>query len=136
MKPCRVCRHSVSEDARMCPNCGAPRPAQETFDGYGYEYKSPVMLFGLPLVHVSFKYKPNRVPKPARGIIAIGQFACGVVTVSQFGIGIFSLGQMVIGGFVLAQICVAYSLLAQIGLYLHSGHGQLVRDLGKLLGWH
>jgi hypothetical protein len=33
------------------------------------------------------EFRPNRVPVPARGIIAIGQFACGVITISQFGIG-------------------------------------------------
>ena len=136
MKPCRVCRQTVSEDAQMCPHCGAPRPAKEKFDGYGFEYKSPIVLFGLPLLHVSFKYRPNRVPVVARGIIAIGQFACGVVTVSQVGIGVFSLGQIAIAGFALAQLAVAYSLVAQLGLYFHSGHGMLVRDLGALLGLH
>jgi hypothetical protein len=134
MKPCRTCRASISEEARSCPHCGAPYPAREKFDGWGYEYKSKAMLFGLPLLHVSFKYRPNRVPVVARGIVAIGQFGCGVVTVSQFGIGLFSVGQLAIAGFALAQIGVAYSLIAQIGLYVHEGHGQLVRSLVKLLG--
>jgi hypothetical protein len=134
MKPCRACRASISEEARSCPHCGAPYPAREKFDGWGYEYKSKVTLFGLPLLHVAFKYRPNRVPVVARGIIAIGQFGCGVVTVSQFGIGLFSVGQLAIAGFALAQIGVAYSLIAQIGLYVHEGHGQLVRSLVKLLG--
>jgi hypothetical protein len=123
---------------RRCfvPSLGAPYPAREKFDGRGYEYKSKAMLFGLPLLHVAFKYRPNRVPVVARGIIAIGQFACGFVTVSQFGIGVFSLGQIAIAGFALAQIGVAYRLIAQIGLYVDSGHGQLVWSLTKLLGGH
>jgi len=136
MKPCRSCQANVSEDALTCPHCGAPYPAREKFDGWGYEYKSQATLFGLPLLHVAFKYRPNRVPVVARGIIAIGQFGCGVVTISQFGLGIFSLGQIAIAGFALAQIGVAYRLVAQIGLYVHSGHGQLVRSLTKLLGGH
>jgi hypothetical protein len=70
-----------------CPSCGAPFPAKEKWDGWGYEFKSGATLLGIPLVHISFKFRPNRVPVPARGIIAIGQFACGVITVSQFGIG-------------------------------------------------
>jgi hypothetical protein len=134
MKPCRACHANISEEARSCPHCGAPYPAREKFDGWGYEYKSKATLFGLPLLHVAFKYRPNRVPVVARGIIAIGQFGCGVVTVSQFGIGLFSVGQLAIAGFALAQIGVAYSLIAQIGLYVHEGHGQLVRSLVKLLG--
>ena len=40
MKQCRDCQGDVSEQAMMCPNCGAPYPAREKWDGYGYEYKS------------------------------------------------------------------------------------------------
>ena len=133
MKPCRSCQHNISEDAFACPNCGAPYPGREKWDGWGYEYKSPLAIAGLPLIHVSFKYRPNRMPVPARGVIAIGQFACGMVTISQFGIGVFSLSQFTIAGFALAQFGVAWSLVAQIGLYLHDGHGQIVRGLMELV---
>ena len=91
------------------------------------------MLFGLPFLHVSFKYRPNRMPVPARGIIAIGQFGCGVFTIAQFGVGIFTVSQFAVAGFALAQFGLAYSLIAQIGLYIHEGHGQIVRNLLQLL---
>jgi hypothetical protein len=78
MKPCRECRHSISEQAIVCPSCGAPYPAKEKWDGWGYEYKSKTELLGLPLLHISFKYRPNRMPVPARGVIAIGQFSAGI----------------------------------------------------------
>jgi hypothetical protein len=135
MQPCRECRHEISEQAVTCPHCGAPYPAREKWDGWGFEYKSETTLWGLPLLHISFKYRPNRVPVPAKGIIAIGQFACGVFTVSQFGVGFISVSQFTIAGFALAQFAVAYSLVAQIGIYIHEGHGQLVRSLTDLLGW-
>jgi hypothetical protein len=106
MKPCRECRHTISEQAFACPNCGAPYPAKDTWVGWGFEYKSAATLLGLPILHVSFKYSPDRRPVPAKGIIAIGQFACGVVTISQFGLGIFSLGQVTIAGFAVAQFAV------------------------------
>lgn len=134
MKPCRSCRHEISEDAISCPHCGAPFPARANWDGWGYEYKSEAALFGLPLVHVSFKYRPNRMPVVAKGIIAIGQFGCGVITIAQFGIGLFAVGQFALGGFVLAQFAAAYSVIAQFGLYLHEGHGQLVRGVSQLVG--
>ncbi len=134
MKPCRECRHQISEQATACPNCGAPFPAQEKWDGWGFEYKSQTNLLGIPLVHISFKYRPNRVPVPARGVIAIGQFACGLVTISQFGIGLISISQFTVAFYALAQLAFAYSLIAQVGLYIHQGHGQLVRSLGSLLG--
>ena len=83
MKPCRECGREVSEQAVSCPDCGAPYPARAHFDGWGFEYRSKAQWMGLPWLHVSFKYRPNRVPVPAKGIVAIGQFACGVVTLSH-----------------------------------------------------
>jgi hypothetical protein len=133
MQQCRDCQHEVSEQAMACPNCGAPYPALAQWDGHGFEYKSPLTFFGLPLLHISFKYRPRRGPVVARGIIAIGQFAVGIITVAQFGIGVVSVCQFTIAGFALAQFALAYSLIAQIGLYLHEGHGQLVWHLPSLL---
>jgi hypothetical protein len=117
-----------------CPQCGAPHPARASWDGYGFEYRSPLAVAGLPLLHVSFKYRPNRVPVVARGWIAIGQFAVGGLTISQFGVGVVSVSQFTLAGFALAQIGVAWSLVAQIGVFLHDGRGQLVRDALSLLG--
>ena len=134
MKPCRECRHEVSEQAMACPHCGAPCPARERWDGWGFEYKSKETILGLPLLHISFKFRPNLVPVPARGIIAIGQFACGVFTLSQFGIGIVSVSQFTIAVYALAQFAVAYSLVAQLGIYIHEGHGQIVKSLMELMG--
>ena len=117
-----------------CPSCGAPVPWKEKWDGWGFEYKSKTTILGLPLVHISFKYRPNRVPVPARGVIAIGQFACGIITLSQFGIGVVSISQFTVAGYALAQFAFAYSLIAQLGIYIHDGHGQAVKRLGELMG--
>lgn len=133
MKPCRDCRHEISEQAFACPRCGAPYPARDSWDGWGYEYKSAFSVAGLPLLHVAFKFRPNRTPVVARGIFAIGQFGCGVVCIAQFGIGVFSICQFTVAGFALAQFALAYSLIAQLGVYLGEGHGQLVFDLSRLL---
>ena len=88
---------------------------------------------GLPLVHISFKYRPSRVPVPARGIIAIGQFGVGVITIAQFGIGLFGVCQFAIAGYALAQFALAWSLIAQTGIYIHEGVGQMVFKLSELL---
>ncbi len=132
MKQCRECSHEVSEQALSCPNCGAPRPAKDQWDGWGFEYKSQTTLMGLPLVHISFKYRPNRRPVPAKGLIAIGQFGMGIVTIAQFGIGLFGVCQFAIAGYALAQFAFAWSLIAQIGVYLHEGAGQVVFKLAEL----
>ena len=135
MKPCRDCQREISEQAMACPHCGAPFPAREKWDGWGFEYKTKTELFGLPLLHVSFKYRPNRMPVPARGVFAVGQFACGVFVLSQFGLGVVSVSQFTVAGFALAQFAAAYALIAQLGIYLRAGRGQLVRSLAELLGW-
>lgn len=131
---CRECGGQVSNHAPLCPHCGAPRPAKKEWDGWGFEYKSEARMFGMPLLHVSFKYRTNFMPVPARGVIAIGQFGVGIVNISQFGIGVFSLGQFCLGGWVLAQFAVGYSIIAQIGVYWESGYGQLVYAMRQLLG--
>jgi len=133
LKACRECGHQVSEQAAACPQCGAPYPARENWDGYGFEYKSRATLFGWPLVHISFKYRPNRVPVVAKGIIAVGQFGVGLVNISQFGIGLFSLGQFTIAGYALAQFAAAYACIAQFGVYAERGYGQFVVRLADLL---
>ena len=130
---CRECQHQVSPQAVACPSCGAPYPAKKKWDGWGFEYKSDASLAGLPLLHISFKYRPNRMPVPAKGVIAIGQFATGIVTVSQFGLGVVSISQFTVAGYALAQFAFAYSLIAQIGIYVNEGHGQFVKSLSELL---
>ena len=117
-----------------CPKCGAPFPAREKWDGWGFEYKSKAAFFGLPLLHISFKYRNNRMPVVAKGIVAMGQFGCGVVTISQFGVGLFSVSQFTVAGYALAQFALAYSLIAQFGLYVHEGRGQVVMSLSELFG--
>lgn len=133
MTPCRECRREVSEQAVFCPGCGAPHPAKPAWNGYGFEWKSELAVGGLPFVHISFKYRPDRRPVVARGVIAIGQFAVGVVTISQFGLGLVSVSQFTVAGFALAQFALAWSLVAQMGVYVAEGHGQLVRSVAELL---
>jgi hypothetical protein len=129
MKPCRECQQPISEQAPICPHCGAPRPARDKWDGWGFEYKSRIRLFGLPLLHVAFKFRPNFMPVPAVGVIAIGQFGAGIINISQFGVGVFSLAQFTVAGFAIAQFGIAHSLIAQIGLYIGQGYGQIVKPL-------
>lgn len=133
MKKCRECQQKVSDQAFSCPNCGAPYPAKEKWDGWGYEYKSETTFMGWPLLHISFKYRPNKVPVPAKGIISIGQFGIGIFNISQFGIGVFSLSQFTIAGYALAQFAFAYKLIAQIGIYIETGIGQLVWKLSDII---
>jgi hypothetical protein len=136
---CRRCGQFVTEETVSCPNCGVLHPAKTEPEGRGFEYKSEATLFGLPILHISFKYRPSRsrwntrpLPVPAKGIIAVGQFAFGFVTISQFGVGLFSLSQFTIAGFAVAQFALGYSLIAQFGVFLHQGRGQFVMSLTEI----
>jgi hypothetical protein len=90
-------------------------------------------MMGYPLIHVSFKYRKNFMPVPAKGVIAIGQFSVGLISIGQFSAGVITAGQFVIGGLALAQFAFAYSLVAQIGVYIHHGYGQVVYQLQDLI---
>jgi hypothetical protein len=116
-----------------CPHCGAPYPAKAKWDGWGFEYKSEANFGGLPLLHISFKYRPNKVPVVAKGVISIGQFGCDIINISQFGIGLISVSQFTIAGFALAQFAFAWKLIAQIGIYIEEGRGQMVWSLQEII---
>jgi hypothetical protein len=133
LKPCRVCQHQVSMDAIICPSCGAPHPANHEWNGWGFEYKSKSSIMGLPWLHISFKYRPNKVPVVAMGVISIGQFGVGIINISQFGIGLFSLSQFTIAGYAVAQFTLAYSCIAQFGIYIDQGKGQIVKSLAQII---
>lgn len=98
----------------------------------GWEWKSPLTLFGLPFLHFSVKIRGNR-PVPARGIIAIGQFACGFLAIGQFAVGGIAIGQFTAGVFAAGQFALGYSAFGQLALYLHDGKGLIARSLLHLL---
>jgi hypothetical protein len=108
---CRECGAEVSDQARACPRCGAPHPANHAWSGFGFEWKSSRTYAGYPLVHIAFGKDRRGKLRVAKGIIAIGQFALGLVTVAQFGVGLlFGFGQFLGGGIILAQIAGALVL--------------------------
>ena len=94
----------------------------------GYEYKSKAHLWGIPLLHISFKYEDKKKPVPAKGIVAIGQYAVGVVNIGQFGVGLFSISQFslsmfsvsqfAIASYAISQFAIAREGIAQFGLFL------------------
>jgi hypothetical protein len=82
MKKCRECQREVSRKDLACPNCDAPYPARKRWKDRGFEYKSKTIILGIPLLHISLKYRPSWVPVPARGIISIGQVGIGIINIS------------------------------------------------------
>jgi hypothetical protein len=113
---CRECGGEVSDEARACPRCGAPQPANPSWSGTGFEWQSSRTYGGYPLVHIAFGKDRRGKRRVAKGIIAIGQYALGLVTVAQFGVGLlFGFGQFIFGTVVLAQF--AFGLVAGVGQF-------------------
>jgi len=105
---CRECHQKVSSEARACPHCGAPRPADQDWRGSGFEWRSARQVMGYPLVHVAVGRNAQGRLRVAKGVIAIGQFGVGLVTVAQFGVGVlFGFGQFIFGLTALAQFAAA-----------------------------
>jgi hypothetical protein len=127
LSTCRECGAEVSGQARACPHCGAPRPADLTWAGTGFEWKSARTYRGYPLIHVAFGRDRRGKLRVAKGIVAVGQFALGLVTVAQFGVGvIFGFGQFILGGAVLAQLALGLAVAVGQVAVGYAAVGQVV----------
>lgn len=112
---CPECHRSISDKAITCPHCGYP--LRESGGGpsgsanvpiyrYGYEYKSSLTIFGMPLVHIVYGLGPGGRMKPAKGFIAIGSVAIGVIAVGGFALGVISVAGIGLGLITLAGMAI------------------------------
>ncbi len=111
---CRQCQQSVTPELVNCPNCGAPRPAQQEWNGEGYEWSSTGTWMGYPLVHIAFGCGPDGKARVARGVVAIGQRAKGVIAIGIVATGFLSIGVFALG--VLSIGVVSVGLGAALGV--------------------
>ena len=137
--PCTACKNSISPKAPHCPKCGHP-VASKTQKivvsgwGYGWEYKSGIKIFGLPLIHLASGFDIEKGRKRvARGIIAIGDIAIGLVsiggvalggvTLGGVSLGLVAIGGLALGGFAVGGIAIGYVAIggAALGYYALGG---------------
>ena len=63
-----------------------------------YEYRSPVTVFGLPLIHIAHSRDPDGARmRVANGLIAIGDVAIGAVAIGAFSFGGIAVGGISVG---------------------------------------
>ena len=145
---CPKCAAAVPEGANDCPSCGAPLIMGRHLSGImtrpkvGFEYKSPLTIYGWPLLHVAFGKDESGKFRVAKGIIAVGQFGIGLITFAQIGLGIlfgfgqltagliavgqlapaaiFGIGQFTTGHIAIGQFAIGDWVLAQIGFGVHT----------------
>ncbi|MEW6348597.1 MAG: hypothetical protein AB1646_06010 [Thermodesulfobacteriota bacterium] len=105
--------------------------------GGGFEWKTRLGLFGIPLICVSFGRDHRGRARIATGFVAIGRYAVGGIAIGQVGVGVISLGQLALGigafGQLAAGALVGFGQLA-MGTY---AVGQIVAGVyGRgQMGW-
>jgi hypothetical protein len=84
---------------------------------WGYEYKSPIEIFGWPLIHIAQGYDPQTMrPRVAKGIIAIGNIAIGVLALGGVALGGISFGGLSVGVLAIGGGALGAFALGGIGI--------------------
>lgn len=99
---CRNCNYSLKglTDSSKCPECG--KPLVEVLErgpafSAGTRWKSNIVVFGLPLVHIALGPHEDEKRGRARGIIAIGDVATGWLAIGGMARGIVAFGGLALG---------------------------------------
>lgn len=97
------------------PLCGKWGPPEALKKAGGFEWKSRIGLFGIPVIHIAFGCDERGKMRVAKGFIAIGQFAVGAITFCQVGIGVlFAFGQLTAGLVSLGQFAIGLLAAGQL----------------------
>lgn len=141
----RLAPDSFGNRPRICPYCGNAVPedgrasqAPVTVSmhyGIGWEYKSKLTVFGLPLIHIASGVDPKtRRPRVARGIFAAGNIAVGVVAVGGVALGGLTLGGASLGLVCFGGLAIGGAAFGGLALGGYLALGGLAISLGYAAG--
>lgn len=107
-----------------------------TTSGRGYEYRSEIELFGLPLIHITRGVDPNTGRRRvSRGIIAIGEVAIGLIAVGGFALGGIAIGGMGIGLLAIGGLALGVMAFGALSFGLFFAMGTVALSLMYAIGW-
>jgi hypothetical protein len=139
MKTCQICAELIQDQAIKCRYCGEYIAGQGSIisqpNWWGFEYRSRAELFGWPLIHVTSGINPRTgLPRVAKGIIAIGNFAVGVFALGGIALGGFTIAGVGLGIFVLAGIAFGFFAAGGIAVGILVAVGGLAISIGYAFG--